>query len=167
MPTWPLDPPGVCLCKAHCQGVWKITRVGRGGALMKFFLDCNNDSHRWASFEGLKESMVSLSVKAFVGLKDRHSSQWVGRRYVVKVVLRCNHHPWKRGWKRQSDAFLPYRGDERRRGINGDYRRRNTRSSTHTLHFDDDFAVQSLDRDRTPHDGSYQREKRAVVFFCF
>lgn len=84
---------------------------------MKFFLDCNDDSHRRASFEGLKESTVSLSVKAFVGLKDRHSSQWEGRGCVVKVVLRCNHHPWvgaegkkkKKEWKRQSDAFLPYR----------------------------------------------------------
>lgn len=61
---------------------------------MKFFLDCNNCSHRRASFEGLKESTAFLNLRAFVGLKDRHSSHWVGRCYVGQVALRHNHHLW-------------------------------------------------------------------------
>lgn len=83
---------------------------------MKFFLDCNDCSHRRASFEVLKEPTVFLNVKAFVGLKDGHSSHWVGWCYVGRVVLRHNHHPWvgvekkkEKERKRQSDAFLPYR----------------------------------------------------------
>lgn len=66
--------PVKCLCKSHCQGV----RKNHTGALMKFFLDCNDYSRRQASFEGLKESTVFLNVRAFVGLKDGRSSHWVG-----------------------------------------------------------------------------------------
>lgn len=61
---------------------------------MKFFLDCNDYSHRQASFKGLKWSRVFLNVKAFVGLRDRHSSHWVGWCFAGWVVSRRNHHPW-------------------------------------------------------------------------
>lgn len=49
------------------------------GALMKFFLDCNDDGHRRASFEGFKESTAVLQVRGFVGLKDgTEASGWDG-----------------------------------------------------------------------------------------
>lgn len=84
------------LIPLKCVCVKPIVRVlGKSQtALMKFFLDCSDYSHHRASFEGLKESTVFLNVKAFVGLKDGHSSHGVGCCYVRLVVLRCNHHPW-------------------------------------------------------------------------
>lgn len=58
--------PLKCVCVKPIVGVLE----NHTGALMKFFLDCNDYRHRRASFEGLKESTVFLNVKLFVELKD-------------------------------------------------------------------------------------------------